>query len=719
MSRKKTTKIFVDQATQVHGDLYDYSLVEYKDARSKVKIIDPEYGEFWQTPDNHLRGQGNPFRSRKSQAVNQGKGVDAWVQKAINVHGDRYEYSKVLFTNSRQKVAIICKQHGEFWQSMASHVRGSGCPDCAGRRRIGIEELRQKAKERRGECLSDAYINTVTKYEWRCSEGHVWKARYAHVLYRNQWCPECAKNAPKTVWGLSIEADKKREEVKKINDDFKNKTKLECICPRGHVFDLTLKKLKSGIRCPLCKKQDRAYERFSRYEERCRMIASQRGGVLVDTVAKSGSARSIRFRFKCAKDHEWVTSATSVIHQTSWCPHCAGQIVITLDDLQSLAANRGGRCLSTSYTTVDDTYEWECSLGHRWSSRFSKAKKGQWCPTCAKAGISEELCRTAFEHIFESKFPKKRPKWLRSTKGFQMELDGYSSKLGIAFEYHGRQHFEYVSFYYESPSELAYRKSSDKLKQELCRKHGVKLFILTHHDRVEDYQSEILKQADNYGMDVGKLNYQEQPDYAGAYIREDRIHELRDVVKAKKGLLLSTVWMGTKEKYRVRCLRDNHEWETSGSELLNGAWCKVCAMSALQKSQRGSIADVVQYAEKYEGKVLSETYLGAGGKYSFQCKDGHTFEAKLSNLKHRNQWCPYCEGRGVRGKFRSFEEARKYARALGLRSAKEWKAYARGMLDGFGTKPTDIPIDPAITYRHKGWCGWDYWLGKSGDGSGR
>lgn len=60
---KDTTESFIEKARSVHGDLYNYSLVEYIDQKTKVHIIDPEYGDFWQSPNAHLNGEGCPKRA--------------------------------------------------------------------------------------------------------------------------------------------------------------------------------------------------------------------------------------------------------------------------------------------------------------------------------------------------------------------------------------------------------------------------------------------------------------------------------------------------------------------------------------------------------------------------------------------------------------------------------------------------------------------------------
>jgi very-short-patch-repair endonuclease len=58
---KKTTEYFVEQARKVHGDKYDYSKVDYVNTHTKVCIICPTHGEFWQTPNNHLNGASCPY----------------------------------------------------------------------------------------------------------------------------------------------------------------------------------------------------------------------------------------------------------------------------------------------------------------------------------------------------------------------------------------------------------------------------------------------------------------------------------------------------------------------------------------------------------------------------------------------------------------------------------------------------------------------------------
>ena len=122
---KNITNIdFIKKSNHIHNNKYDYSNVKYTNNITKVCIICPEHGEFWQTPNEHLRGCGCP------KCVGKNKSTEDWIQIAKKVHNDKYDYSKVKYITARDKVCIICPEHGEFWQKANSHLNGCGCPKC-------------------------------------------------------------------------------------------------------------------------------------------------------------------------------------------------------------------------------------------------------------------------------------------------------------------------------------------------------------------------------------------------------------------------------------------------------------------------------------------------------------------------------------------------------------------------------------------------------------
>ena len=125
-----TTADFISKAKKIHGDKYDYSKVNYVNSYTKVCIICPKHGEFWQTPYDHLQGCGCPKCATEKKAASNSQTTAEFISKAKEIHGDKYDYSKVNYVNARTKVCIICPKHGEFWQLPPNHLIGSGCPKC-------------------------------------------------------------------------------------------------------------------------------------------------------------------------------------------------------------------------------------------------------------------------------------------------------------------------------------------------------------------------------------------------------------------------------------------------------------------------------------------------------------------------------------------------------------------------------------------------------------
>ena len=92
-------KNFIDRAQSRHGDKYDYSKVEYNGIRNKVCIICPIHGEFWQYPQDHIRGNNCPICANENRGRRKRYTKDEFVEKSKEIHGDKYDYSKVEYKN--------------------------------------------------------------------------------------------------------------------------------------------------------------------------------------------------------------------------------------------------------------------------------------------------------------------------------------------------------------------------------------------------------------------------------------------------------------------------------------------------------------------------------------------------------------------------------------------------------------------------------------------
>lgn len=98
---------FISKSKLIHNNLYDYSKVEYINDKTKVCIIDPIYGEFFQTPSHHLQGKGCRKRYHESRKVSK----EEFIQKLENIHGKVFDYTDMIFENMRTKIKI---RHLEF-----------------------------------------------------------------------------------------------------------------------------------------------------------------------------------------------------------------------------------------------------------------------------------------------------------------------------------------------------------------------------------------------------------------------------------------------------------------------------------------------------------------------------------------------------------------------------------------------------------------------------
>lgn len=174
-----------------HGDKYDYSKVIYDGNKKKIKIICPIHGEFLQLPASHLKGTGCPACSGREKIT---KGL--FLKKSKLNHTISYDYSKVDFKDSHEKVRIICSVHGEFWQTASYHMYGGNCPKCTGGVRLSKEDFIKKAKAVHGDKYDYSkvvYKNYSTKVEIICKEHGAFLQTPNNHLF-GAGCPTCPQS---------------------------------------------------------------------------------------------------------------------------------------------------------------------------------------------------------------------------------------------------------------------------------------------------------------------------------------------------------------------------------------------------------------------------------------------------------------------------------------------------------------------------------------------
>jgi len=262
IKRKSNADEFIEKVKQIHGDKYDYTLVDYKYAQEKIIIICREHGEFEQTPNNHLTGYGCKDCGILSTSNKRRSNTEEFNKKAKEIHGDKYDYSKVKYKSNREKIIIICKEHGEFEQTPSSHLGGSGCNDCgilstSNKQRSNTEEFNKKAKEIHGDKYDYSlvnYINNNTKVIIICkTHGEFEQTPSSHFM--SFGCRDCG------LINIRSNTNKFIEKARKTHGDkydyskveYVNiRTKIMIICKTHGEFQQIPDSHLRGKGCPLC-----------------------------------------------------------------------------------------------------------------------------------------------------------------------------------------------------------------------------------------------------------------------------------------------------------------------------------------------------------------------------------------------------------------------------------------------------------------------------------
>jgi len=252
--KQKTTEQFIIDAKKVHGDRYDYSSVIYLNSHKQIKIICKEHGEFSQLPIDHLKKHGcskcsdnkknnttdfiikckkiynEKYDYSKVNYINNKKEViiickehgqfnarpdsflqkrkkcpicnnkinnkDKFIKKANEVHNNLYDYSLVNYIHSEKNVTIICKEHGEFYQTPHNHMNGTKCPNCCKNKKITFDEFINKSNEIHGNLYDYSlvdYINTTTNIKIICKKhGEFIQSPSSHLS--SSGCPVCRES---------------------------------------------------------------------------------------------------------------------------------------------------------------------------------------------------------------------------------------------------------------------------------------------------------------------------------------------------------------------------------------------------------------------------------------------------------------------------------------------------------------------------------------------
>ena len=275
-------------------------------------------------------------------------------------------------------------------------------------------------------------------------------------------------------------------------------------------------------------------------------------------------------KFECSRGHQFLSKFNN-IQQGHWCPFCAKKRS-GLPELKKLAEKFGGELVSTTYLGVMRPHEWKCSQGHIFFKRPNAVKRGEWCSTCGDKG-AERVCRATLEAVFKKPFPTLKPKWLAQGRS-RMELDGFNEELGIAFEYHGQQHYE-KNYFSKTDEQLKKRQEADQRKRELCKANNVFLIEIPYKVpvfRIEGYIKRIC--IENHLENENYIDRHE-PILKKAFLQTN-LKRMQGLASLRGGKCLSPAYVHAHHKLEWEC-GEGHRWEAKPNYIQQGGWCPECA----------------------------------------------------------------------------------------------------------------------------------------------
>lgn len=261
---KLTKDEVIDRIKNIHGDKYGgVDDINYINIGTKIKLICPIHKDFYITPKSIFNGCGCRKCSQIANANKTKYDIDAFIKKAREIHGDKYDYSQSTYVNGITKLKIVCPIHGVFEQTPSKHLSGQGCPKCGHNSFMTTETLIEEARkihDGKYDYSKTEYIDYNTKVCIICPEhGEFWQYPYQHIDRKNG-CPKCGNIA--TASKLSKTREDFIKDAIKVHGDkytfkdtiYKNSTtRIKVNCRKHGMFEILPSNLLQGYGCPKCR----------------------------------------------------------------------------------------------------------------------------------------------------------------------------------------------------------------------------------------------------------------------------------------------------------------------------------------------------------------------------------------------------------------------------------------------------------------------------------
>jgi hypothetical protein len=443
---------------------------------------------------------------------------------------------------------------------------------------IYLEKIKEIAISKGGECLSDSYVGSMRKLQFKCRSGHIWEATPNSIISKNSWCRRCAvenkKDSLETYQNIAV----KHGGVCLSTTYTHSKQKLKFRCLNGHEFETTPINIKHNNQwCLKC-----STEKQRSGIEECKELAIKRGGECLDDTYNN---QHFKMRWKCGEGHTWEARYLDIKRNNQWCPTCSSGI--------------GERICRLFF---EELFE----------APFPKAFP-DWLIN--DSGNKMELdgynskYNIAFEHQGEQHYTSKLH-YSDNVKLAKRIKDDLTKKTLCE---------EQGIILIEIP-EIPRRLKLDDIKQCI------------YDDLIKRNITPELKKC--------LASFQNKSiDHNKAYILKP-LEPLIDYANKKGGKLLSKSYLGIFEKLEFLC-KNGHKFKKAPSHIIHREqWCPICSKIE-NKPPTKNVEQIENLARLKGGELLSKSSLGAHSHHCWKCSKGHEFTSTPANVS-QGKWCPTC-----------------------------------------------------------------------------
>jgi len=296
-----------------------------------------------------------------------------------------------------------------------------------------------------------------------------------------------------------------------------------------------------------------------------------------------------KYKWQCSKGHVFEAKFANIKHHQSWCEKCgrlssSKKRKLTVYKLKKSIKSRGFSLVSSEYKNNSSKIIVKCPLGHEIETTFNRIQKGDRCYRCNFS--NENIAREIFRFYTGENFFRIRPNWL-SYGNKRLELDGYSEKLKLAFEYQGLQHYSKIAFFHSKDEKaFEFQLEKDAFKKTRCKEVGVRLFVIGPFKRGNIFNdaNRCIKEllVNNNVIRENTICIKEQETYKN--IKKHNVNDLKKLAQEKEGEYLLDYVLPANEKGLWRC-KNNHVFQTRIAHAKRGTWCQKCHFIKISKKR--------------------------------------------------------------------------------------------------------------------------------------